>query len=209
MPLTKYAARALKSATTNVDVAAATAPSSGQVLTATGSTTATWQTPSGGGELVITAYPGQGSLQSATLTVDSGGVLPVVNFPDSANNRTWHIPFRIPSAVNGLSISQIRVHYRIIGTTDRNLLVIFSTYRYPVANDSALTTDSDGGLTYATGTATTTNHKYIDVSSTAYNGIGAVATGDLLMLQINRQGADGTDTYGQAWEVLRVDVTFA
>lgn len=41
-------ARALKSATTDVDVSAATAPSSGQVLTATGSTTATWQTPSGG-----------------------------------------------------------------------------------------------------------------------------------------------------------------
>ena len=38
----------LKSATTEVSVAAATAPSSGQVLTATSSTTATWQTPGGG-----------------------------------------------------------------------------------------------------------------------------------------------------------------
>lgn len=38
----------LKSATTTVSVSAATAPSSGQVLTATSSTTATWQTPSGG-----------------------------------------------------------------------------------------------------------------------------------------------------------------
>lgn len=36
-------ASALRSATTNVDVAAATAPSNGQVLTATSSTTATWQ----------------------------------------------------------------------------------------------------------------------------------------------------------------------
>ncbi len=42
-------ASALKSASTTVDVAAATAPSSGQVLTATDSTHATWQTPSGGG----------------------------------------------------------------------------------------------------------------------------------------------------------------
>ena len=39
---------ALKSATTSVDVSAATAPSSGQVLTATSSTTATWQAPAGG-----------------------------------------------------------------------------------------------------------------------------------------------------------------
>jgi len=39
-------AKSLKSATTTVDVSAATAPTSGQVLTATSSTTATWQTPS-------------------------------------------------------------------------------------------------------------------------------------------------------------------
>ncbi len=38
-------AKSLKSASTTVDVSAATAPSSGQVLTATSSTTATWQTP--------------------------------------------------------------------------------------------------------------------------------------------------------------------
>ena len=44
--LTSGITNALKSATTTVDVSAATAPSSGQVLTATSSTAATWQTPS-------------------------------------------------------------------------------------------------------------------------------------------------------------------
>lgn len=39
--------RSLKTATTEVDIASATAPSSGQVLTATSSTAATWQTPGG------------------------------------------------------------------------------------------------------------------------------------------------------------------
>lgn len=43
--LTSGITNALKSATTTVDVSAATAPSSGQVLTATSSTTATWQAP--------------------------------------------------------------------------------------------------------------------------------------------------------------------
>lgn len=43
--LTSGITNALKSATTTVDVSAATAPSSGQVLTATSSTAATWQTP--------------------------------------------------------------------------------------------------------------------------------------------------------------------
>lgn len=41
-------ASGLRSATTVVSVSAATAPSPGQVLTATASTTANWQTPSGG-----------------------------------------------------------------------------------------------------------------------------------------------------------------
>lgn len=40
---------ALRSATTTVNVASATAPTIGQVLTATSSTAATWQTPSAGG----------------------------------------------------------------------------------------------------------------------------------------------------------------
>jgi len=35
----------LKSATTNINIASASTPSNGQVLTATSSTTATWQTP--------------------------------------------------------------------------------------------------------------------------------------------------------------------
>ena len=43
--LTAGITNALKSATTTVDVSAATAPSSGQALVATSSTTATWQTP--------------------------------------------------------------------------------------------------------------------------------------------------------------------
>lgn len=42
---TNAVAYGLKSATTTVSVSAATAPTSGQVLTATSSTTATWQTP--------------------------------------------------------------------------------------------------------------------------------------------------------------------
>ena len=45
---------ALRSATTTVNVAAATAPTVGQVLTATSGTAATWQTPaSGGGDMVL------------------------------------------------------------------------------------------------------------------------------------------------------------
>ena len=47
--LTSGITNALKSTTTTVDVSASPAPTTGQVLTATAGTTATWQTPSGGG----------------------------------------------------------------------------------------------------------------------------------------------------------------
>ena len=47
-------AEALKSATTTVSVSAATAPSSGQVLTATSDSLATWQTPAASGNSAYT-----------------------------------------------------------------------------------------------------------------------------------------------------------
>ena len=49
-------ANLLNSATTTVNVSAATAPTNGQVLTATSGTTATWQTLSGGGNMNTSTY---------------------------------------------------------------------------------------------------------------------------------------------------------
>ena len=61
------AAKSLHSATTVVDVSAATAPTSGQILQATSATTATWQTPAGGGsEFTAT------TLKTAAYTAVSG-----------------------------------------------------------------------------------------------------------------------------------------
>lgn len=65
---TATSTNALESATTTVNVSSATAPSSGQVLTATGSTTATWQTPSGGGSGNELDYVAKTSSTSITAT---------------------------------------------------------------------------------------------------------------------------------------------
>jgi microcystin-dependent protein len=59
-------ARSLKSATTTIDISGATAPSSGQVLTATGSTAATWQVPTTG------AIPTGGIIAYAGATAPTG-----------------------------------------------------------------------------------------------------------------------------------------
>jgi len=65
-------AEALKSATTTVSVSAATAPTSGQVLTATSGTAATWQTPSGGGG---------GKLAQLVFTEDATAKSTTASFP--------------------------------------------------------------------------------------------------------------------------------
>lgn len=69
---TAGAATALKSATTNVNVAAATAPNTGDALVATDSTHATWQTLPGGGN-ALTSNPL--SQFAATTSAQLAGVL--------------------------------------------------------------------------------------------------------------------------------------
>ena len=70
-------AEALKSATTTVSVSASAAPTSGQVLTATSGTAATWQTPSGGGgltnitETLVTSAP-NATVNAERLAVTGG-----------------------------------------------------------------------------------------------------------------------------------------
>lgn len=73
-------ADALNSATTVVNVSSSVAPTNGQVLTATGGSTATWQTPTGGG---VTTFNGSTTgLTPATATsgaITLGGTLVVAN----------------------------------------------------------------------------------------------------------------------------------
>jgi len=73
--LTSGITLALKSATTTVDVSAATAPTSGQVLTATSGTAATWQTVSGTGTVTSiiagTGLTGGTITTTGTIAIDS------------------------------------------------------------------------------------------------------------------------------------------
>ncbi|MBV5322718.1 MAG: hypothetical protein JZU60_02650 [Ilumatobacteraceae bacterium] len=77
---------ALKSATTTVNVAAAAAPTSGQVLTASSGTAATWVTPSGASATLIV------SNKAAAYTVVAGDLGTVI-----ANTGTNFAPVTLPS----------------------------------------------------------------------------------------------------------------
>lgn len=90
--LTSGITNALKSATTTIDVSAATAPTSGQVLTATSGTAATWQTVTGTGTVttvsVVTANGVSGSVANASTTPAITLTLGAIT-PTTVNGNTF------------------------------------------------------------------------------------------------------------------------
>jgi hypothetical protein len=95
--LTSGITLALKSATTTVDVSAATAPTSGQVLTATAGTTATWQDPVASGPVVNS----QASASAITPDVDTYSVYALTAL---AANLTINAPTGTPVDAQPLTI---------------------------------------------------------------------------------------------------------
>lgn len=108
--LTSGITNALKSATTAVNVSSATAPTSGQVLTATGGSAATWQTPSVGGGSTPT---GTGFRHVTSGTEDGASV--------AVNLGTADVTGVIPRALN----AQTGTTYTVVAG-DQGKLVTFS-----------------------------------------------------------------------------------
>ena len=103
---------ALYSATTTVNVSSATAPSSGQVLTATGSATATWQTPVAGATVPTGAmfdYAGAGTIPAGYLACD-GSNYATATYPalSAVLGTTWGAPgggnFTVPDSRRRVSV---------------------------------------------------------------------------------------------------------
>lgn len=93
-------AGALKSATTTVSVSSASAPSVGQVLMATSSTDATWQTPSGGGSLIYLSTVTATSAGSADIETTINGtydhyIIDGLNVGGSVSDVNLLVEFKI------------------------------------------------------------------------------------------------------------------
>ena len=101
------AANSLNSATTNIDVSSATAPSAGQVLTATSSTAATWQTPSSGGG-------GHGDIGAGGYFVNNSGSNLNNNITTAGNNLLFYKLDVSGNVANGGAVASA-------GTTWRNI----------------------------------------------------------------------------------------
>jgi hypothetical protein len=108
------AALGLKTATTTVSVSGAAAPTSGQVLTATSSTTATFQTPSGGGGFPA---PNAETVLTDTFSTTSrdGTWAAVTGFSASITPSTTSKKVRIEVYLTlGCSVNSGSVYYRVL-----------------------------------------------------------------------------------------------
>lgn len=120
--------QALESATTTVNVSSATAPTTGQVLTATGSTAATWQTPAAGGG---------GNPYGATYKIGSGGDYATLNayMADTpANGDILYIDgaHSLTAAVN----INVRVHIYSSGAYDSQ--ITFGAYNITLSAENTV-----------------------------------------------------------------------
>lgn len=133
---------ALNSATTIVNVAAATAPVLGQVLTATSGTAATWQTPAaGGGQTVVTK-----------VVAATGGDYTTVSAAIAAASAGWTIKVMpgtytetgIPNTVTVANIS-------IVGGGTDNTILDFNTTSSLLFNTTGAWHFENIKLLYSTG----------------------------------------------------------
>jgi hypothetical protein len=121
----------LKSATTTVSVSAATAPTAGQALVATSSTTATWQSPASGAMVLLSTVSA-----SAASTVDLETTI------DSTYD-TYMV------TASGITLSNggngIRLRYKVAGAYVTTSTYIFQRLRITSDTGTYLTTQAGTG----------------------------------------------------------------
>ena len=193
---------ALNSATTTVNVSSATAPTTGQVLTATSSTAATWQDAGGGGgDLVKFARAGSQYTGSNVTAVGFTG-LQVDRFADGVIGEQNYV-VSVPTGATG--ISSVEILYRDLSSSALNIYLAFS---FKVGSDAAtFQTDAEALATYASN-GTSNEQGVVTVPSTGYNGL-TVSGGDTIGVELKRDASNAADTYGTVFDVIGVRFTFS
>lgn len=130
---TATAANGLNSATTTVSVSGATAPTSGQVLTATSSTTAVWQTPSGGGAGAFNRIVNGSFYQGLAGWGTSGTTAPIWNSNSaSANSGSASVVANVAAATSLTTTGSIYQGFSV-STPSGALTLNFKTSIYYTA----------------------------------------------------------------------------
>lgn len=163
----------------------------------------------GGADLVITKSAAEGFPRSNTSIIAQTGnfIGGTMSFDDAATGLAEWM-FKFPEGAT--SVSDIKVYYDDQSVSVLQVYLAFYTTNVDTDSDGAAGTldNSDTPTQYATG-GTASRLKAITVPSAAYNLTGSGDEGDIFGLQVRRSGNDANDTYGAAWSVYAVEVTFA
>ena len=182
-------ASGLRTASTVVAVSSATAPSSGQVLTATSSTAATWQTPNGGssntkwigaGELIPRVTNGAGIDGEELATNDIN--LDYLAF-DSATSEGAQVSFAWPGAYTTFTA---QFHWTAASGSGT---VTWTAAARCYADDDALD-QAQGTAQSVTDTLLAANDAHKSSATSAVTPGGTVASGNLTVAQFTRDIAD-------------------
>lgn len=188
--LTSGITQALKSASTTVDVSAATAPSTGQFLTATDSTHATWQTVTTGDSATaamdITAGQVVAVGKTAVIT-DAGNSSDTINAfgkTSLGNIRTaWQF------YGSGVSMSSLKVRLKTNGSPSDNAIIRVETD----SGGSPSGTLADANAS-AIITSASLSNSYVDTTVT-FSGAFTPSLGTPYWLVFQRSGSTSNSDY--------------
>lgn len=174
---------ALNSATTAVNVSAATAPSTGQVLTATDNTHATWQTPSGGGS---------GQVLVTKVVAASGGDYTTLGAALAAASNGWAIWVK-PGSYSESAVSSTLSDITIMGA---GATIALTTNNFAVSTGTGWRVD---GLTFTSSTGSVTfsantNLRFTNCEIVSSGNAVHLFDGDGGLFSDNRINLSSTDT---------------
>jgi hypothetical protein len=204
------AALGLKTATTTVSVSGATAPTSGQVLTATSGTAATWQTPSGGGggstsqwigaaEWIPRTTAGSGVDSTETTTNDNNIDYLTFDAGATAEGAQW-----IGTLPNNYTGGTVTARFYWTASSGSGT-VIWRLAGRALANDDALDTAA-GTAQSVTDTLITAEDMHVSDATGAVTIAGSPAANTPIIFTITRDSA--TDTLAVDARLIGVQINW-
>jgi len=183
---------------TNITIASSTI---NEWATASTSLTSKGYVDSKGGDLVVFANPVD-ALFSNTTNAIANNMSTVVY----TNNADEFAVFSVKIPKSAVGISSIEVLYERDSTG--NLYLRFFTGHFPKTVGSTITTDNNDSLATYAGGASDSTTGVLTAPAGSYDGHAVFTEDDVLGIQFERVGTNGSDTYEADLIVYGIEITF-
>lgn len=129
----------------------------------------------------------------------------ILNSPNNADNRFGGF-VTVPEGKT--SISSVKLLCSKDGAGSENAMLRFMFSKSPIAANAVPTTDVTDSLT-AYAIAGSDSFTAVSVPSSAWNGLGSLASGDVIGILVYHTSSDASDTLDEALHVSGIEFTFA